>query len=237
MRALRFADNRPSTIAAPCPARSENSPRPAAPSRRRAIASTGIGSGCSRFLPRSSRSRCSTASISRARMSATPLPFSHAARKRLASSRRQKKQGRCPAANAVASSRKNSSVQLRPPITLRRQPRNSQTQVIQAGLDQRFFSKVLVAGSWMMPRLPVNRPRCGVAMMSPVGVTRFCSGISTSANLAELLCRRRRDAHLPQVPDAVDDCRDSPRRLWRLLPASDSSPRHRARSPATAASH
>src|ERR1700722_18704383 len=29
----------------------------------------------------------------------------------------------------------------------------------------------------MMPRLPVNIPRCGVAMMSPVGVTRFCSGI------------------------------------------------------------
>ena len=63
------------------------------------------------------------------------------------------------------------------PITLRRQPRNSQTQVIQAGLDQRFFSSVLVAGSWMMPRLPVNRPRCGVAMMSPVGVTRFCRGM------------------------------------------------------------
>jgi hypothetical protein len=29
----------------------------------------------------------------------------------------------------------------------------------------------------MMPRLPVNIPRCGVAIMSPVGVTRFCSGI------------------------------------------------------------
>ena len=66
------------------------------------------------------------------------------------------------------------------PITLRRQPRNSQTQVIQAGLDQRFFSSVLVAGSWMMPRLPVNRPRCGVAMMSPVGVTRFCRGMRCS---------------------------------------------------------
>src|SRR5216683_2359213 len=32
----------------------------------------------------------------------------------------------------------------------------------------------------MMPRLPVNRPRWGVAMMSPVGVTRFCSGIGYS---------------------------------------------------------
>jgi hypothetical protein len=100
----------------------------------------------------------------------------------LASSRRQKKHGRCPAAKAVASSRKNNSVQLRPPITLRRQPLNSQTQVIHAGLDQRFFNNVFVAGSWMMPRLPVNIPRCAVAMMSPVGVTRFCSGMSTSAN-------------------------------------------------------
>jgi hypothetical protein len=60
-----------------------------------------------------------------------------------------------------------------PAITSRRQPLNSQTQVIHAGLDQRFFNKVFVAGSWMMPRLPVNMPRCGVAMMSPVGVTRF----------------------------------------------------------------
>ncbi len=109
----RPCDSRPSTTAAPCPARSENFAAPActiAPSGSSAI---GIGSGCSRFLPRSSRSRCSTASIPRARTSVTPLPCSHAARKRLASSRRQKKQGRCPAANAVASSRKNSSVQLR----------------------------------------------------------------------------------------------------------------------------
>ena len=125
----------------------------------------GTGNGCSRLLPRSSRSRCKTASMSRARTSATPLPCCHAARKRLASSRRQKKQGRWPAAKAVASSRTNSSVQLRPPITLRRQPLNSQTQVIHAGLDQRFFNSVFVAGSWMMPRLPVNRPRYSVATM------------------------------------------------------------------------
>src|SRR6185437_15207693 len=92
--------------------------------------------------------------------------------------------GRWPAAKAVASSRKNSSVQLRPPITLRRHPRNSQTQVIHAGLDQRFFSNVLVAGSWMMPRLPVNRPRCGVAMISPVGMTRFCRGMWLAQPLA-----------------------------------------------------
>src|SRR5471030_1845858 len=29
----------------------------------------------------------------------------------------------------------------------------------------------------MMPRLPVNNPRCRVATISPDGVTRFCSGI------------------------------------------------------------
>ncbi len=121
--------------------------RSPAPSRRRAIAFTGIGSGCSRFLPRSSRSAMQHR-IHRldARTSLTPLPCSQAARNRLASSRRQKKQGRWPAANAVASSRKNSSVQLRRPITLRRQPRNSQTQVSHAGLDQRFFSKRLRRG-------------------------------------------------------------------------------------------
>ena len=44
-------------------------------------------------------------------------------------------------------SRKNSSVQLRPPITWRRRPRNSQTQVSHALLLQRRVSSVLVAGS------------------------------------------------------------------------------------------
>src|SRR6202022_850738 len=29
----------------------------------------------------------------------------------------------------------------------------------------------------MMPRLPGDRPRCAVAMISAVGITRFCSGI------------------------------------------------------------
>src|SRR6266446_2487718 len=66
--------------------------------------------------------------MSRARTFLTPLPSTHAAQNRLASSRRQKKHGRCPAAKAVASSRKNSSVQLRPPITSRRRPLNSQRQ-------------------------------------------------------------------------------------------------------------
>jgi hypothetical protein len=33
--------------------------------------------------------------------------------------------------------------------------------------------QVFVAGSWMMPRLPVNMPRCEMATISPKGVTRF----------------------------------------------------------------
>jgi hypothetical protein len=45
------------------------------------------------------------------------------------------------------SSRKNSSVQLRPPITARRRPLNSQTQVSHALLAQRLVSNVLVTGS------------------------------------------------------------------------------------------
>ena len=77
-----------------------------------------------------------------------------------------------------------------PPITLRRRPRNSQTQVSHAWLAQRRVS-VLVAGSWMMPRLPVNRPRCGVAMMSPDGVTRFCSGILTARIGQDRHCEER----------------------------------------------
>jgi catalase len=48
----------------------------------------------------------------------------------------------------------------------------------------------------MMPRLPVNNPRCGVAMMSPDGVTRFCSGIqepdySPQASLREALATKQ----------------------------------------------
>jgi hypothetical protein len=32
--------------------------------------------------------------------------------------------------------------------------------------------------SWMMPRFPVKNPRSGAATMSPMGVTRFCSGMT-----------------------------------------------------------
>ena len=74
---------------------------------------------------------------------------------------------------------------LRPLITVRRRPLNSQRQTSQALLAQRRFNSVRVAGSWMIPRLPVNMPRCGIATMSPNGVTRFCNGIGFSL-LAEL---------------------------------------------------
>src|SRR6185295_9339484 len=68
-------------------------------------------------------------------------------------------------------------------MTWRFRPRNSQTQTIHALLVQRRASSVRVAGSWMMPRLPMNRPRCSMATISPKGVTRFCSGMGFAAFL------------------------------------------------------
>jgi hypothetical protein len=103
------------------------------------------------------------------------LPADQAARNRSAASLRQRKHGRWPAASAVASSRKNNSVQLRPPMTSRRTPLKSHEQTSHVFVAQRLDRRVRVAGSWMMPRLPVNRPRSGIAMISPNGVTRFCS--------------------------------------------------------------
>jgi hypothetical protein len=38
-------------------------------------------------------------------------------------------------------------------------------------------SRGLIEKEQLGPRLPVNRPRCGSATMSPSGVTRFCRGI------------------------------------------------------------
>src|SRR5580704_11514383 len=34
----------------------------------------------------------------------------------------------------------------------------------------------------MIPRLPVNMPLCGIATMSPNGVTRFCNAIGSGSN-------------------------------------------------------
>jgi hypothetical protein len=123
--------------------------------------------------------RWRTASISAAPGTFTALPSAHALRKASAASRRQKKHGRWPAASATASSRKNNSVQLRRAITARRRPLNSQRHVSQALVAQRRFSSVRVAGSWMIPRLPMNMPLCGIETISPNGVTRFCNGIGS----------------------------------------------------------
>ena len=57
--------------------------------------------------------------------------------------------------------------------------------------DQRRFSSVFVAGSWMMPRLPVKRPRCAVATISPNGDTRFCRGMAPYSKFAHELSTRR----------------------------------------------
>jgi hypothetical protein len=45
-------------------------------------------------------------------------------------------------------------------------------------------SSVLVAGSWMIPRLPMYRPLCEIATTSPNGVTRFCHGLRSRRILA-----------------------------------------------------
>src|SRR5215467_1485235 len=58
-------------------------------------------------------------------------------------------------------------------MTARRRPLYSQLQTSQVLVAQRLFSSVFVAGSWMMPRLPVNMPRWDMATISPKGVTRF----------------------------------------------------------------
>jgi len=111
------------------------------------------------------------------RTAASLLPFSQAARNRSASPRRQKKHGRCPAANAVASSRKNSSVQLRPPITSRRRP----LKIADAGnpgfVRPALAQQRLGGGIVNDAAIAGEQATCRVAMMSPKGVTRFCSGI------------------------------------------------------------
>src|ERR1700722_2814598 len=67
-------------------------------------------------------------------------------------------------------------------MTLRCRPLYSQLQTSQVLLAQRLRSNDLVAGSWIMPRLPVNVPRWGIATISPKGVTRFCKCIASNSN-------------------------------------------------------
>src|ERR1700722_11255415 len=65
-------------------------------------------------------------------------------------------------------------------MTLRCRPLYSQLQTSQVLLAQRLLSNDLVAGSWIMPRFPVNIPRCGIATISPKGVTRFCKCMASN---------------------------------------------------------
>ena len=171
-------DSRPATTAAPGPARSDR--LSVALLQHRAIGQllhAASAADAAASCRRSSRSRCSTASISRARRSgdaiallprrAKPVGVVAAAEEARAMAGRERgglveKEQLGPAAAAH---------HLAPPAP----------EFADAGEPRRARpaprQQVLVAGSWMMPRLPVNIPRCGVAMMSPVGVTRFCSGI------------------------------------------------------------
>jgi hypothetical protein len=60
-----------------------------------------------------------------------------------------------------------------PDMTERRRPLYSQLHTSHVFVAHRLVSRVFVTGSWMMPRLPVNRPRWEMATISPKGVTRF----------------------------------------------------------------
>jgi len=60
-----------------------------------------------------------------------------------------------------------------PAMTERRRPLCSQLHTSHDFVVHRLVSRVFVTGSWMMPRLPVNMPRCEMATISPKGVTRF----------------------------------------------------------------
>ena len=99
----------------------------------------------------------------------SPSRRRHASAKTHGIARRHSKHGRCPAASAVASSRKNSSVYRFGVITARCRPLNSSTQQIHA-LVSSGGGRVCARRVWKAPpRLPIMVPRAGVAMMSPVG--------------------------------------------------------------------
>ena len=82
--------------------------------------------------------------------------------------------GRCPAASAVASSRKNSAVHRPGGIGSRLRPCQSSTQQIHSFDRQRAVPSVR-SGPCKHPRLPISVPRADTETISPVGVTRFCS--------------------------------------------------------------
>lgn len=97
------------------------------------------------------------------------------------------------------SSRKNSSVQLLVPITSRRRPLNSQTHTSHACRGPALVQQGLGRGIMDDAAIARERPRCGVAMMSPVGVTRFCSGIGCTTRCQYRHCERSEAVHLTQA--------------------------------------
>ena len=92
-------------------------------------------------------------------------------------------------------------------MTLRCRPLYSQLQTSQVLLAQRLRSNDLVAGSWIMPRLPVNLPRCEIATISPKGVTRFRKCIASNSN-------RHRAGHSRPSLVQVHDIRPIVPRNW-----------------------
>ncbi len=118
-----------------------------------------------------------------------PLTSSQRSLNRLASERRHSPQGLCPAAKAVASSRKKSSVYVDEAITWRCRSLNWRRQVIHAFRSQRRVLS-LRCSLWMRPRLPMKDPRSGTATISAKGVTRFCSGMMLSETLSRTRARQ-----------------------------------------------
>ena len=103
------------------------------------------------------------------------LDFAQNSRKRLKRSRWHSAHGRCPAARAVASSRKNNSV-YRPGVMIERfRPLKSSRQIIHR-LPWNW-RRIRLLSSCKHPRFPVRVPRADVAIKALNGVTRFCLGI------------------------------------------------------------
>ena len=75
---------------------------------------------------------------------------------------------------------------------------------------------ICLFSSCRIPRLPMMVPRAVVAMISPVGVTRFCSAMGvTVAGIADIRCDR-----------GLRDCRSSATPLSLLSTRNDASSGH-----------
>src|SRR4051794_6135628 len=95
------------------------------------------------------------------------FPCNHAVLNLLNICLRHSQQGLCPAAKAVASSRKNSSVYSPGDIIFLFRPLNSSLQVIHAfNLNGRMISCLSL---WISPRVPVQEPLAAVLIKRPNG--------------------------------------------------------------------